>query len=234
MQPIGIIHSAFREKFGIPRQAGLVPAAHATLELLPPYNCAEAVHGLEDCSHIWLLFLLHQIPAAHWQPTVRPPRLGGNQRMGVFATRSPFRPNRIGLSAVRLERMVVNHGVLLHLSGVDMLDATPVLDIKPYVPYADCILEAQGGIAKHAPETKLNIDFSAAATAVCAAWQGADLRELITQVLAQNPRPAYHQNQADKQHYALRLYDFDVQWEQHGEQITVTEIREVPANAALR
>lgn len=227
MQPIGIIHSCFREKFGIPRQAGLVHAALATLELLPPYNCAEAVDGLEDCSHIWLLFLLHQIPAGHWQPMVRPPRLGGNERRGVFATRSPFRPNRIGLSAVRLERIVINNGVVLHLSGIDVLDATPVLDIKPYVSYADCIAEAQGGIARSAPVSKLTVEFSAAAAAVCAAWQGEDLRELITQILAQNPRPAYHQNDATTQQYALRLYDFDLHWQQCGEQIMVTEIKDV-------
>lgn len=225
MQPIGIIHSCFREKFGIPRQAGLVDAARATLELLPPYNCAAAVQGLETCSHIWLLFLLHQIPAGHWQPTVRPPRLGGNQRCGVFATRSPFRPNRIGLSAVRLERIVINNGVVLHLSGIDVLDATPVLDIKPYIPYADCIAEAQGGIAKHAPESRLIIEFTAEATAVCDAWQGEDLRELITQILAQNPRPVYHQNHAHTKKYALRLYDFDLHWEQCADRITVTAIR---------
>lgn len=150
--PIGVIRSCFRQKFGIPRQPRLVPAARATLELLPSYAQPEAVRGLEGFSHLWLLFVFHGIPAGHWQPTVRPPRLGGNQRMGVFATRSSFRPNPIGLSAVALERIEISAGrVVLHLAGVDVLDGTPVLDIKPYVPYADSIPEAVGGFANEAP-----------------------------------------------------------------------------------
>ncbi len=136
--PIGIVRSCFREKFGIPRQPGLAPAARATLELLPPHNQPAAVRGLEDFSHVWLVFVFHGVPASRWQPTVRPPRLGGNRRLGVFATRSPFRPNPIGLSVVALDRIVTGQGrVALHLSGVDVLDGTPVLDIKPYLPYAD-------------------------------------------------------------------------------------------------
>lgn len=224
LQAIGIVHSCFSEKFGIPRQASLVGAARATVELLAPYNCPAAVRGLEDCSHIWLMFLFHQIPAGQWQPTVRPPRLGGNKRMGVFATRSPFRPNRIGLSALRLERIVIEGGVTLHVAGVDILDGTPVLDIKPYVPYADCITQAGGGLAKSVPLHSISVNFSAEAHNFCAAWLGEDLRELITQILQQNPRPAYQQSCMEVQSYAMRIYNLDVHWEQCGDHATVTKI----------
>ena len=140
--PIGVIHSCFGEKFGIPRQPGLVPAARATLELLPPYNQPAAVRELAGFSHLWLIFVFHGIPWGQWQPTVRPPRLGGNRRLGVFASRSPFRPNPIGLSAVRLLR---REGCVLHVADVDMLDDTPLLDIKPYVPEFDAHPSAKAG-----------------------------------------------------------------------------------------
>lgn len=225
LAPIGVIRSCFQEKFGIPRQPGLAPAARATLELLPPYNQPEAVRGLEDFSHLWLIFVFHGIPGGYWQPTVRPPRLGGNQRLGVFATRSPFRPNPIGLSAVRLEQVEINQGrVILHLGGVDLLDGTPVLDIKPYVPYADCLPDATGGFAAEAPEAPLTVEFSPSAAAFCAAWPDGDLRELITQILRQDPRPAYERNSAAPRCYGMKLYDFDLRWEMRGGVASVTEI----------
>lgn len=220
---IGVIHSCFREKFGIPRQAGLAPAATAKLELLSPYNAPEALRGLEGFSHIWLLFVFHAIPAGQWQPTVRPPRLGGKQRLGVFATRSPFRPNPLGLSAVGLQGIDAAHGVL-HLSGVDLLDGTPILDIKPYLPYADHIVDAVGGFAAHAPHHPLQVTFSKAAEDFCAAWTTGDLRELITQIIRQDPRPAYAHRQAAMQTYAIKLYDFDVHWQTCGDIATVTAI----------
>ncbi len=223
--PIGIVHSCFREKFGIPRQPGLVPAARATLELLPPFNRPEAVRGLEDFSHLWLIFVFHGLPAGQWQPTVRPPRLGGHRRMGVFATRSPFRPNPLGLSAVRLERVEIGGGqVLLHLSGADVLDGTPVLDIKPYLPYTDCLSAATGGFAPTAPNGAFTVEFSPEAAAFCAAWPIGDLRELITQILRQDPRPAYERQQADQHRYGMKLYDFDLHWEVCGEIALVTAI----------
>lgn len=225
MKPIGIIHSCFREKFGIPRQSGLVSEARATLELLPPYHLPEAVRGLEGFSHLWLIFAFHGIPAGHWQPTVRPPRLGGHQRLGVFATRSPFRPNPIGLSAVRLEQIEIEQGrVVLHLAGVDLLDGTPVLDIKPYLPYADCIPEATGGFAPEAPETALIVAFSPSAEAFCAAWPEGDLPALITQILRQDPRPAYGRDRAAPQRYGMKLYNFDLRWEICGDTASVIEI----------
>ena len=225
MKPIGVIHSCFREKFGIPRQPGLVAEARATLELFPPYSTPEAVRGLEGFSHLWLIFIFHGIAAGQWQPTVRPPRLGGNQRLGVFATRSPFRPNPIGLSAVRLERIECHQGqVTLHLAGVDLLDGTPVLDVKPYVPYADCIADAAGGFAPDAPDSALTVAFSPAAAAFCAAWPEGDLRKLITQILQQDPRPAYARNHAALKRYGMKLYDFDLHWELRGDTATVTDL----------
>ncbi len=225
--PIGVIRSCFREKFGIPRQPGLVPAARATLELLPPYNQPAAVRGLEDFSHLWLIFAFHGVPAGRWQPTVRPPRLGGNRRLGVFATRSTFRPNPIGLSAVTLDHITVRPGqVALHLAGVDLLDGTPVLDIKPYLPYADRIGDATGGFAPEAPALLSAVDFSAAATGFCAAWPWGDLRELIVQILRQDPRPAYERADPTPQLHGMKLYNLDVRWEIRGEVAYVTEIVE--------
>lgn len=152
-EPIGVIRSCFREKFGIPRQAGLVAEAPATLEIMAPYNRAEAFRGLAEFSHVWIVFLFHDINRDGWRPTVRPPRLGGNKRVGVFATRSGYRPNPIGLSAVALEKITQESGKLrLHLTGGDFLDGTPVLDVKPYVPYADRLPAATGGFAAAPPQ----------------------------------------------------------------------------------
>ncbi len=223
--PIGIVRSGFREKFGIPRQAGLAPAARATLELLPPYRVPATVRGLEGFSHVWLVFVFHGIPGGRWRPTVRPPRLGGNRRLGVFATRSTFRPNPIGLSAVKLERITTRQGrVILHLQGVDLLDGTPVLDIKPYLPYADRIPEATGGFAFDAPGSLAAVEFSPKAAAFCASWPHGDLRELLIQLLRHDPRPAYQHFQHAPRSYGMRLFDCDVRWEMRDEVVYVTEI----------
>ena len=228
--PIGVIRSGFKQKFGIPRQPGRVPAARATLELLPPYAQPEAVRGLDGFSHVWLLFVFHAIPTGRWQPTVRPPRLGGNQRLGVFATRSTFRPNPIGLSAVRLERITLEGGrVVLHLAGVDLLDGTPVLDIKPYLPYADRIADAVGGFASDAPAELPAVAFSPAADAFCAARAEGDLRELITQILRQDPRPAYQQTGGSARRYGMTLYDCNVHWQILDGAVYVIDIQPCPA-----
>lgn len=223
--PIGFVRSCFREKFGIPRQPGLAPAARATLELVPPYDQPAAVRGLEGFSHLWLIFVFHGVPAGRWQPTVRPPRLGGHRRLGVFSTRSPFRPNPIGLSAVGLERVEIGQGrVALHLAGVDLLDGTPVLDIKPYLPYSDRIPDAAGGFASEAPQPGLAVDFSPQAAAFCAARPDGDPRELIAQILRQDPRPAYERGNAARRPYGMKLHDFDLRWEMRGGTAYVTEI----------
>ena len=227
MHTIGVIHSCFKEKFGIPRQAGLVPEARASLELLPPYDRPEALLGLEGFSHLWIVFVFHQAQREQWSPLVRPPRLGGNQRIGVFASRAPFRPNPIGLSLVALEGISQQGSKLsLELSGVDLLDGTPVLDIKPYLPYADALPEARAGYAQQAPEAPLVVHFSAAAEARLATWieRYPELRRLIEQLLAADPRPAYQSGKADGRRYGMRLWDFDVRWEVDEDGLRVTDI----------
>lgn len=188
---IAIAHTPFGEKFGIPRQPGIAQSARGVIELLAPYNRAEAVRGLDGYSHIWLIFVFHGTQEQGWRPTVRPPRLGGNQRMGVFATRSTFRPNPIGLSCVKLEKVEANDsGVKLHVSGVDLMDGTPILDIKPYIPFADCHPEASAVFVPEAPE-QLPVRFSPEAEVSCPVL----LRSLIIETLAQDPRPAYQDNE---------------------------------------
>jgi len=216
LSPIGHIHSPFREKFGIPRQPGLVPSARSTLEILPPYDREEAFRGLSDFSHVWLLFWFHGNPEAAWRPTVRPPRLGGNQRLGVFATRSGFRPNPVGLSAVRLLGMDRVAGrLILRLGGADLLDGTPVLDVKPYLPYADRIPEAVGGFASSAPDEPLTVAFSPEAEAVLTERKERgepDLRPLVVEMLRADPRPAYQRSPETDRVYGFRLENLDVRW----------------------
>ncbi len=213
--PIGIIHSPFKEKFGVPRQPGIATAARAALELLPPYDRDEALEGLEGFSHVWLIFAFHATAEQGWKPTVRPPRLGGNARVGVFASRSTFRPNPLGLSVVELAGFGREDGkLLLQLRGADLIDGTPVLDIKPYVPYADSIPQARGGFAAQAPAAPLTVEFTAAAAQQLAARSAAhpELKTLITQVLAADPRPAYRDDDSGDRIYGMRLLDFDLRW----------------------
>jgi len=213
--PIGIIHSCFTEKFGIPRQPGLVPAARASLEMLPPYDRDEAFRGLKDFSHLWIVFVFHGIDARKWQPTVRPPRLGGNTRIGVFATRSGFRPNPIGMSSVVLESVRRDHGkMVLDLSGIDIMDQTPVLDIKPYLPYADIIPEAVGGFAVDPPRSSLSIEFTAQALQACTLLEQTypGFCDLVDQVLRADPRPAYIDKRSAGTEFGVWLYDINVRW----------------------
>lgn len=213
LKTIGIVHSCFKEKFGIPRQPGLATEARGTIELLPPFNHAEAVAGLADTSHIWLQFLFHQSPGGEDKLTVRPPRLGGNKRLGVFATRAPVRPNPLGLSVVKLDRIVCEKGVVLEVSGIDVLDGTPVVDIKPYVPYVDRLDNAVNQFAEHAPEC-LHVTWSSGALAQCVDWQtqySGNLKMLVQQVLEQDPRPQFHQFDTTRI-YGMRLLDFNLRW----------------------
>lgn len=212
-QPIGIVHSPYREKFAIPRQPGLVDVL-SRVELLPPYNRAEAVRGLEAFSHIWLSFVFHGVRQQAWKATVRPPRLGGNQRVGVFASRSTHRPNPIGLSAVELlEIQCDERGVQLLIRGADLLDGTPIIDIKPYLSYSDSIPQARSGYAPEAPESRLEVSFSPQAMDFMAKSAGnyPELRRLLEQLLALDPRPAYHQDEAERL-YGLALYDLNIRF----------------------
>ncbi len=215
-RPIGVIRSPFREKFGIPRQPGLAPAARATLVPVPPYDRPEAFEGLDDFSHIWVLFHFHATARQTWKPTVRPPRLGGNRRVGVFASRSMFRPNPIGLSVVALERVDrTGPRPVLHLQGVDLLDGTPVLDIKPYLPWVDAITDARAAYAGNRPGTRLPIRYTPEARQqlMDAAVSHPDFPTLVEQVLSLDPRPAYRTSRDEPGRvYGMRLAGFDVRW----------------------
>lgn len=225
IEPIGIIQSPYKEKFAVPRQPRLVPAASARVKLSGSANSPEAVRGIEQFSHLWLLFLFDQNLEAGWKPTVRPPRLGGNERVGVFASRSTFRPNGIGMSAVELKG-VSKQGeqIYLELGSVDLVDGTPIIDIKPYIPYSDAIPEAQGGYAEQAPEQAL-VQFSEQAEQTLQKRAtGAHEREVIAQVLAQDPRPAYKKSRADEKQYAVNLFDLNVKFIVTDKLVTVTSI----------
>jgi tRNA-Thr(GGU) m(6)t(6)A37 methyltransferase TsaA len=210
VSPVGYLRSCFREKFAIPRQPQLAPAARGVVELLPPFNNGEAVDGLQQVSHVWLLFLFHQALEEQPRLKVRPPRLGGNQTIGVFASRATHRPNGIGQSVVRLDKVEAGR---LWLSGIDLLDGTPILDIKPYVPYADCVEVAHNHIAATAPAT-IPVDWQPEAlqqAQLHARRLNEPLVELIEQCLAQDPRPAYQQPLPERR-YGCRLWDLDVRW----------------------
>jgi tRNA (adenine37-N6)-methyltransferase len=215
-RPIGIIDSCFKEKFGIPRQAGLATEARAVLKVFSPFDQLEAFKGLAAFSHIWVIFVFHSGMRNTWKATVRPPRLGGNRRLGVFSTRSGFRPNPIGLSAVRLEQIVrEKKETRLYLSGVDLMDGTPVLDIKPYLPYADAIAGASGGFASDIPQAFVRVDFSPQARAFCLEKEQSGcpgLTRLIEQLLKMDPRPAYYTAAAHKNHFGMKVHDVNVLW----------------------
>ncbi|MCY1424528.1 putative tRNA (adenine(37)-N6)-methyltransferase [compost metagenome] len=223
VSPIGFVRSCFKEKFAIPRQPQLAPAARGVLELIAPFDQGDAVQGLEQVSHVWLLFLFHQALEDKPRLKVRPPRLGGNKSMGVFATRATHRPNGIGQSVVKLEK--VEAGRLL-LSGIDLLDGTPVLDIKPYVPYADRVDDARNDIASAAPQLiTVQWNDTAQAQAYAHASRLAEpLVQLIEQCLAQDPRPAY-QVPSPERHYGAQFWDVDVRW--HYPQPDIIRVLEV-------
>lgn len=223
LQPIGYVRSCFKEKFAIPRQPALAPAAQGCIELLAPYDQADAIAGLEAVSHIWVIFLFHKNLGSAPRLKVRPPRLGGNKSIGVFASRATHRPNAIGQSAVRLAHAEPGR---LWISGIDLLDGTPVLDIKPYVPYADSIPSAHNAIAD-TPPALIQVDWQA--TAIQDAKQHGQrleqpLTELIEQCLAQDPRPAYQQPTPERI-YGVQFYDVQVRWRYLTlEHIEVTEV----------
>ena len=220
MEPIARIRSEFPTKFGVPRQAGLVEDLRGLVVFEPPYRVAEALRGIEGFSHLWLIWEFSANKKAGWSPTVRPPRLGGNRRLGVFATRSPFRPNPLGLSCVKLEKVELStpDGPVLWVSGADLVDGTPVLDIKPYVPYADCRPEAVGGFAGDAPEGRLTVNFPPELLSRVPE----DRREALMGVLAQDPRPPY-QNDPDRV-YGFGFAGLEVRFRAGDDVLTVVDV----------
>lgn len=220
MKPIAHIHSDFPTKFGIPRQAGLVDGLCATVVFERSYRVPEALRGIEGFSHLWLLWEFSQAKRADWSPTVRPPRMGGNVRLGVFATRSPFRPNPIGLSCVKLEGVELSSpdGPVLHVSGADLMDGTPIFDVKPYLPYADCHPDAVGGFAGQAPERRLAVDIPPALLEQIPE----DRRTALAGVLALDPRPLY---QADPDRvYGFGFAGLEVRFTVRNGVLTVTDV----------
>lgn len=227
VQTIGRIHSCYREKFGIPRQPGLVKSARGAIELFPPCNREEMFKGLETFSHIWLQFLFHQSVADGWRPTVRPPWLGGRERVGLFASRTPHRPNFLGLSVVRYLGMRKEGGKLfLDIGELDLLDGTPVVDIKPYVSYSDRVEDAANGFVRFS-EKKIRVTFTSKAEAACRCYEaksGRDLKTLIREVLEQDPRPASQRGQ--QRQYGMLLWEMNVRWLAEGSEFTVLSLEE--------
>ena len=227
LQTIGRIHSPYKEKFGIPRQPGLAPSLVSRIRLEKAFASSECVRGLEQCSHIWLVFIFSESVAAGWNPTVRPPRLGGNKRMGVFATRSPFRPNPLGLSAVKLIAIEQNkQGIELVISGADLLDGTPILDIKPYLPYSDSIDDAECGFAEQIELLAQPVSFSAQAEAAIEQLNtelNQPVKQQIIELLRCDPRPAYKKQEHSRE-YGVKLHNANIRFQVLENEIRVTSI----------
>lgn len=220
MKIIARIHSDFKEKFGIPRQSGLVPETRATIVFEPEYRNPDALRGIEGYSHLWLIWSFSKAERDSWSPTVRPPRLGGNTRVGVFATRSPFRPNAVGLSCVTLEevRLHTPDGPMLVVGGADLLDGTPIYDIKPYLPYVDSHPDARGGFGAEKADYALKVDFPTELEEKIAA----DKRDALRGLLSGDPRPSY---QSDPNRvYGVKYADYDVKFTVKDGVLTVVDV----------
>ena len=220
MRPVARIRSDFPEKFGIPRQSGVVESLEAKIIFEPEFRVMDAVRGLEDFSHIWLIWEFSEAVRDTWSPTVRPPRLGGNVRMGVFATRSPFRPNPIGLSCVKLLKVEQDEalGPVLTVAGADLMDGTPIYDIKPYIPYADCHPEAVGGFTTKVDMKPLTVDFPADLLTKVSE----EKRDALIGVLEQDPRPRYQKDPG--RIYGLSFAGLEVKFSVEAQTLTVKDI----------
>jgi tRNA-Thr(GGU) m(6)t(6)A37 methyltransferase TsaA len=228
LEPIGLLRTCFGEKFAVPRQPGLCPDAWGSLELFPKFRSLESVRGLEGFSHVWLIFGFHQTASKGWHPTVRPPRLGGNQRVGIFASRSTFRPNPIGLSLVQLEGIDLSapNAPVLHFGGVDLVDLTPIYDIKPYLPYAEAVPDAVHGYAPP-PEPTLEVEVAPEALAAFEALSPRAQR-VITRCLALDPRPATQTRLASKS-FGACLCGHHIRFAVQAHTCTITQIAPLPS-----
>ena len=220
IQVIARMRSDFPSKFGIPRQSGLVDSLRSTIVFEPEFRNADALRGIEGFSHLWLIWQFSEAVRSDWSPTVRPPRLGGNTRMGVFATRSPFRPNSLGLSSVKL--LGVEHtedlGTVLHVGGADLMDGTPIFDIKPYIPYSDCHSEAAGGFADSAEDFLLNVEFPPELLKLLPP----DKQSAAILVLSHDPRPSYQRN--PDRVYGLPFAGWDIRFTVKDDTLTVCDL----------
>ncbi|MBO5321231.1 MAG: tRNA (N6-threonylcarbamoyladenosine(37)-N6)-methyltransferase TrmO [Clostridia bacterium] len=220
LKVIAHIKTDFPEKFGVPRQSGLVPALKGEIVFCEEYRDSSALKGIEGFSHLWLLWDFSEVEDTKWRPTVRPPRLGGNKRMGVFATRSPFRPNPIGLSCVKLEEVKQTaDGAVLVISGADLMDGTPILDIKPYLPFADCVKDATGGFANEVYGDKLEVEIPEEFKAVLSE----EKYNSLVEVLKSDPRPAY-QDDPDRE-YGFDFAKHSIKFKVNGKTLFVTQIK---------
>ena len=220
IQAIARMHSDFSSKFGIPRQSGLVQELRSTIVFEPEFRNPDALRGIEEFSHLWLIWQFSEAVRQGWSATVRPPRLGGNTRMGVFATRSPFRPNNLALSSVTLlgVEQTKNYGTVLHVGGADLMDGTPIFDIKPYIPYGDCHPDAVGGFTDRAGEFLLNVEFPQQLLEMLPE----DKRDAAIGVLSHDPRPSYQRN--PERVYGLPFAGFDIRFTVKENVLTVQEI----------
>lgn len=217
--PIAHIKTDFKEKFGIPRQSGRVKSALGKIVFLPEYRNPEALRRLEEFNYLWLIFDFSESHKPNWSATVRPPRLGGNKRVGVFATRSPYRPNPLGLSSVKLERIEdTSEGKVLIVSGVDLLDGTPILDIKPYIPSYDCHTDAIGGFSENFTDYKLKVEITPDLLEIIPK----NKQDVLLECLADDPRPAY---QSDERLYGMTFDEFNVSFTVKDMTLKVTEIK---------
>ena len=221
ISPIAHIHCEFKEKFGIPRQSGLIDSVRAKIVFLPEYRNPDALRGLDGYSHLWLLWQFSEAVRSDWSPTVRPPRLGGNKRMGVFASRSPFRPNPIGLSSVKIVSIDLNtsKGPVIEVSGADLLDGTPIYDIKPYLAYTDSHPEASSGFALTSDAPRLEVVIEEELLNKIPE----ELRQSAIDILAEDPRPGY-QDDPDRI-YTMQYSTFEICFKVEGNHLTVTEIK---------
>lgn len=221
IQIIARMKSDFPTKFGIPRQSGLVNELRSTIIFEPEYRNADALRGLEDFSHLWIIWQFSKAVRKDWSPTVRPPRLGGNTRLGVFATRSPFRPNSLGLSSVRILGLeqTQEYGTVIHVAGADLMDGTPIFDIKPYIPYSDCHPEASGGFTDSAGDFLLEVAFPPELLQKIPQSK----REALLGVLSHDPRPSY-QNDPDRI-YGLNFGGYDIRFTVKDKNLTVCDVR---------
>lgn len=222
IQVIARMKSDFPTKFGIPRQSGLVESLRSTIVFEPAFRNPDALRGIEGYSHLWLIWQFSEAVRQEWSPTVRPPRLGGNTRMGVFATRSPFRPNNLGLSSVRLlgVEQTKEYATVLHVGGADLMDGTPIFDIKPYIPYGDCHPEATGGFTDTAGDFLLEVDFPDDLLKLLPE----EKRQAAVEVLSHDPRPSY-QRKPDRV-YGLSFAGFDMRFTVRENTLTVVDIKE--------